>query len=72
MIKYFTLLFALLLTGCAEVITSMAINGGVQAVGEEYLIRNKKPMTKCSVINVAKGNNICRIKRTYRKNNEHR
>jgi hypothetical protein len=62
----------MLLTGCAEVITSVAINGGVQVVGEEYLIQNKKPMTKCNVLNVVKGNNICRIKRTYRIKNEHR
>jgi len=37
----------------------------VQYTGEQYLISQKKPMIKCNVINVIKGNKMCRVSRTY-------
>jgi hypothetical protein len=52
-------------TGCATVATSVATQAGVQVVGEQYLISQKKPMIKCNVINVVKGNKMCRVSRTY-------
>ena len=53
------------LTGCAEVATNIAIQGGIQLAGEQYLIANKKPITKCNLVNVAKGHKMCRIYRQY-------
>lgn len=64
--KNLLLLIVVCLTGCAEIATSVAINSGVQVAGEQYLIANKKPVTKCNLLNIAKGNNMCRIKRTYK------
>jgi uncharacterized protein YceK len=52
-------------SGCATVATSVATQAGVQYTGEQYLISQKKPMIKCNVINVIKGNNMCRVSRTY-------
>jgi hypothetical protein len=52
-------------TGCATVATSVATQAGVQVIGEQYLISQKKPMIKCNVINVIKGNKMCRVSRTY-------
>ena len=52
-------------SGCATVATSVATQAGVQYTGEQYLISQKKPMIKCNVINVVKGNNMCRVSRTY-------
>jgi hypothetical protein len=54
-------------SGCAEVITNVAVQGGVQAMGEQMLIANDKPVTRCNIINVAKGNKMCRIYRQYRR-----
>jgi len=51
--------------GCMTVATSVATQAGVQVVGEQYLISQKKPMIKCNVINVVKGNKMCRVSRTY-------
>ena len=51
--------------GCATVATSVATQVGVQYTGEQYLISQKKPMIKCNVINVIKGNKMCRVSRTY-------
>jgi len=51
--------------GCASMATSVATQAGVQAVGEQYLISQNKPMIKCNVINVIKGNKMCRVSRTY-------
>lgn len=56
-----------LLSGCAEIITNVAIQGGIQYAGEQVLIANNKPITRCSVFNVAKGNKLCRIYRQYRR-----
>jgi hypothetical protein len=54
-------------SGCAEIATNMVIQGGVQFVGEKALIANNKPVTKCNLINVAKGYKMCRIYRQYRR-----
>ena len=51
--------------GCMTVATSVATQVGVQYTGEQYLISQKKPMIKCNVINVIKGNKMCRVSRTY-------
>jgi hypothetical protein len=65
--RYITfLLLFFLLNGCAEIATSVAINTGVQLVGEKYLIANKSPVIKCNAINVLKGNKFCRVNQTYK------
>ena len=65
--KYITFLpLILLLSGCAEIATSVAINTGVQVAGEKYLIAHKKPVIKCNAINVLKGNKFCRVNQTYK------
>ena len=51
--------------GCVSVATSVATQAGVQAVGEQYLISQNKPVIKCNVINVIKGNKMCRVSKTY-------
>ena len=53
--------------GCAEIATNMAIQGGVQLTGEQYLIARNKPITRCNLINVVNGNKMCRIYRQYRR-----
>lgn len=52
-------------TGCMTVATSVATQAGVQVVGEQYLISQNKPVIKCNVINVIKGNKVCRVSKTY-------
>jgi hypothetical protein len=52
-------------SGCVSLATSVATQAGVQAVGEQYLISQNKPMIKCNVINVIKGNKVCRVSKTY-------
>ena len=52
-------------TGCMTVATSVATQAGVQVVGEQYLISQNKPTIKCNVINVIKGNKVCRVSKTY-------
>jgi hypothetical protein len=52
-------------SGCASVATSVATQAGVQVVGEQYLITQKKPMIKCNLFNVIQGNKMCRVSRTY-------
>lgn len=54
-------------SGCAEIATQVAVQGGVQYAGEKYLIANNKPITKCNLVNVAQGNKMCRIYRQYRR-----
>lgn len=66
MIKHLAIPIALGLTGCASFATSVAISSGVQIAGEQLLIHNNRPVVKCHVINVLKGNNMCRIQRTYK------
>ena len=61
------LLMVFSLTGCAEVATNIAIQGGIQVAGEQYLQANNKPITRCSLVNVAQGKKMCRISRTYRR-----
>ena len=51
--------------GCVTVATSVATQVGVQTVGEQYLISQSKPVIKCNVINVIKGNRACRVSKTY-------
>lgn len=52
-------------TGCMTVATSVATQAGVQVVGEQYLISQNKPTIKCNVVNVIKGNKMCRVSKTY-------
>jgi hypothetical protein len=54
-------------SGCAEFATNMAIQGGMQVAGEQYLIAHNKPITRCNLVNVAQGNKMCRIYRQYRR-----
>ena len=59
------MLTSVISSGCATVATSVATQAGVQVVGEQYLISQNKPMIKCNVINVIKGNKVCRVSKTY-------
>jgi hypothetical protein len=52
-------------SGCVSVATSVATQAGVQYTGEQYLIAHSKPVIKCNVINIIKGNKMCRVSRTY-------
>ena len=52
-------------TGCVTLATSVATQAGVQAAGEQYLISQNKPVIKCNVINLIKGNKVCRVSKTY-------
>ena len=63
---YISLILIFLLVGCVEIATSVAINTGVQLVGEKYLIAHKQPVIKCNAINVLKGNKFCRVSQTYK------
>ena len=54
-------------SGCVSVATSVATQAGVQIVGEQYLITQKKPIIRCNVINVIQGNKMCRVYRQYKK-----
>jgi hypothetical protein len=62
----------ILISGCAELATSVATQAGVQVVGEKYLIAQKKPMIKCNVYNLIKGNKMCRVSMVYNVNNKQR
>lgn len=72
--KYLVILFVLC-SGCAQVATSVATQAGVQVIGEQYLITQKKPVIKCNAFNIIKGNKMCRVSMVYnvshkrRKNN---
>ena len=52
-------------SGCASVATSVATQAGVQVGGEQYLISQNKPVIKFNVLNVIKGNKMCRVSKTY-------
>jgi hypothetical protein len=54
-----------ILTGCAEIATNIVIQSGIQVAGEQILIANNKPVTKCNLVNVAKGYKLCRVSKTY-------
>ena len=54
-------------SGCAEVATNVAIQGGIQFTGEQYLIAHNKPITRCNLYNVMQGNKMCRIYKQYRR-----
>jgi len=60
-------IFICLCSGCVSVATSVATQAGVQIVGEQYLITQKKPIIRCNVVNVIKGNKACRVYRQYKK-----
>ena len=62
----------ILISGCAQIATSVATQAGVQVVGEQYLISQKKPMIKCNVYNIIKGNKMCRVSMTYQVSHKHR
>ena len=53
--------------GCVSLATSVATQTGVQVVGEQYLIAQNKPIIRCNLYNVMKGNKICRVYRQYRR-----
>ena len=53
--------------GCAEIATNVAIQGGIQFTGEQYLIAHNKPITRCNLYNVMQGNKMCRIYKQYRR-----
>ncbi len=63
----FISMFLCLCSGCASVATSVATQAGVQIVGEQYLITQNKPIIRCNVVNVIKGNKVCRVYRQYKK-----
>jgi hypothetical protein len=74
--KYLLLSACIMLSsGCAQVATSVATQAGVQVIGEQYLISQKKPTIKCNLYNVINGNKMCRVSMVYnvvhkrRKNN---
>ena len=52
-------------SGCVTLATSVATQAGIQVIGEKYLISQNKPVIKCNVINVIKGNKACRVSKTY-------
>lgn len=54
-------------SGCAEIATQVAVQGAVQYGGEKYLISQNKPITRCSIYNIAQGNKMCRIYKQYRR-----
>lgn len=54
-------------SGCAEIATNVAIQGGIQLAGEKYLQANNKPITRCNLVNVAHGYKMCRVSKTYRR-----
>ena len=54
-------------SGCAEIATQVAVQGAVQYGGEKYLISQNKPITRCSVYNMAQGHKMCRIYKQYRR-----
>jgi hypothetical protein len=54
-------------SGCAEIATNMAVQGGVQFAGEKYFISQNKPIVKCNLYNVMQGNKMCRVYRQYRR-----
>jgi len=60
-------IFICLCSGCVSLATSVATQAGVQIVGEQYLITQKKPIIRCNVINVIKGNKACRVYKQYKK-----
>ena len=61
----FLLVCLVLINGCAQIATSVVTQAGVQVVGEQYLISQKKPTIKCNAFNVIKGNKMCRVSMVY-------
>ena len=68
----FFLTCLVLISGCAQIATSVATQAGVQVVGEQYLISQKKPMIKCNFYNLIKGNKMCRVSMAYQVSHKHR
>jgi len=54
-------------SGCVSLATSVATQTTVQVVGEQYLIAQNKPIIRCNLFNVAKGNKMCRVYKQYRR-----
>jgi hypothetical protein len=54
-------------SGCVSLATSVATQASVQVIGEQYLIAQNKPIIRCNLFNVAKGNKMCRVYRQYRR-----
>jgi len=71
--KYlFLFVLTILCGGCAQIATSVATQAGVQVVGEQYLISQKKPVIKCNVYNIIKGNKMCRVGMVYQVSHKRR
>ena len=70
--KLLFLLTCFLISGCAEIATSVATQAGVQVVGEQYLISQKKPVIRCNVYNIIKGNKMCRVGMVYQVSHKRR
>jgi hypothetical protein len=68
----FLLTCLVLISGCAQIATSVATQAGVQVVGEQYLISQKKPVIKCNVYNIIKGNKMCRVGMVYQVSHKRR
>jgi len=68
----FLLTCLVLISGCAQIATSVATQAGVQVVGEQYLISQKKPIIKCNVYNIIKGNKMCRVGMVYQVSHKRR
>ena len=68
----FLLTCLFLISGCAQIATSVATQAGVQVVGEQYLISQKKPIIKCNVYNIIKGNKMCRVGMVYQVSHKRR
>ena len=68
----FLLACLVLISGCAQIATSVATQAGVQVVGEKYLISQKKPVIKCNVYNIIKGNKMCRVGMVYQVSHKRR
>ena len=61
------LMLIVVCSGCVSLATSVATQAGVQVVGEQYLIAQNKPIIRCNLYNVMKGNKMCRVYRQYRR-----
>jgi len=62
------LTMAFSISGCAQIATNVAVQASIQLAGEQYLMATNKPITRCTLVNVAKGNKLCRVNRVYAKN----
>jgi uncharacterized protein YceK len=63
--RNFLLMLIMGCSGCAEIATQVAVQGGVQYAGEKYLISQQKPVTKCNIVNMTRGYKMCRVYKQY-------